>query len=310
MVVIQGDTTTALVGALTAFHAKVPVAHVEAGLRTHDNANPYPEEVNRRLISVLADLHFAPTPLSADNLLREGIPEQRILVTGNTVIDCLFEALQLKKEVLSLFVPPARFQGRRMILVTAHRRENWESGLRELCLALRDAVRTYLDLLVVFPVHLNPVVRRVVFPLLEAVENVVLLDPLPYWAFIEAMERAYLVVTDSGGVQEEAPSLGKPVLVVRDKTERPEAVAAGTALVVGTSRERIVRALCALLDDPAEYRRMASVQNPYGDGRAARRIVTSILHFFGLGAAPEPFSPGAHGRNRGEASRYACTSTA
>ena len=290
MVLVQGDTTTAFVGALAAFYLRIAVGHVEAGLRTHDMDNPYPEEANRRLISVLADLHFAPTRWSGDNLRREGIPSDRIVVTGNTVIDGLFEALRLNWGTLPLFVPVERLQDRRLVLVTAHRRENWDHGLAELCLALRDVARLYPDLVVLFPVHMNPVVRQSVFPLLSASENILLVDPLPYWAFIEAMERAYLIVTDSGGVQEEAPSLGKPVLVVREKTERPEGVAAGTVRIVGTTRAGIADSLRKLLDDPLEYERMATKRNPYGDGQAARRIVDAILYFFGRGEAPLPFT--------------------
>jgi UDP-N-acetylglucosamine 2-epimerase (non-hydrolysing) len=290
LVVVQGDTTTAFVGALAAFHGMVPVAHVEAGLRTHDKANPYPEEVNRRLISVIAELHFAPTSWSGENLRREGIAPDRILVTGNTGIDCLLEALRIKTHSLPLFVPAECLRGWRMLLVTAHRRENWDRGLAELCVALRDLVRLYPDVVVLFPVHVNPAVRQAVFPLLGASDKILLVDPLPYWAFIEAMEQSQIILTDSGGVQEEAPSLGKPVLVVREKTERPEGVVGGAAQVVGTTHDGIVAAVRRLLDDPVEYVRRSRRQNPYGDGLAARRVVDGILHFFGRGVAPEPFT--------------------
>jgi UDP-N-acetylglucosamine 2-epimerase (non-hydrolysing) len=212
-------------------------------------------------------------------------------VTGNTVIDCLFEALKLQHTSLPLFVPVERLTGRRLILVTAHRRENWDHGLGELCLALREIVQVYPDVIVLFPVHLNPVVRRTVFPVLGSCERVLLVDPLPYWAFIEAMERAFLILTDSGGVQEEAPSLGKPVLVIRETTERPEALFAGSAHLVGSRRHPIMEGMRRLLDDPAEYERLAIPNNPFGDGQAAKRIVAAVLHYFGCGEPPQPFVP-------------------
>jgi UDP-N-acetylglucosamine 2-epimerase (non-hydrolysing) len=291
MLLVQGDTTTAFAAALAAFHRRVPVGHVEAGLRTWDTANPYPEEANRRLAAVVADVHWAPTPGSAANLRREGVPAERVLVTGNTVIDCLLEAVRRARGALARFLPLEALDGRRLILVTAHRRENWDAGLGELCAALRELVDRHDDVVVLFPVHLNPVVRDAVRPLLGGRERVVLVDPLPYWAFVDAMARAHFIVTDSGGVQEEAPSLGKPVLVVREKTERPEAVAAGGARLVGRDRDGIVAAARALLEDAAEYRRMSRKRNPYGDGRAAQRIVGSLAHFFGRGPAPWPFHP-------------------
>jgi UDP-N-acetylglucosamine 2-epimerase (non-hydrolysing) len=289
LLVVQGDTTSALAGALAAFHARVPVGHVEAGLRTHQRHLPFPEEANRRLISVVADLHWAPTSGSAANLLREGVEAGRVVVTGNTVIDCLAEALRLGRQTLGQHVALDRLAGRRVILVTAHRRESWREGIGEVCEALDDVARERPDVAVLFPVHLNPIVRRTVFARLAGRANVHLVDPLPYWAFVEAMARAWVVVTDSGGIQEEAPWLGKPVLVTRASTERPEAIAAGVARIVGTDRGDVRRALDTLLDDPVAYARMAHRASPYGDGRAAGRIVQSIRHFFGRGEAPQPF---------------------
>jgi UDP-N-acetylglucosamine 2-epimerase (non-hydrolysing) len=281
MVLVQGDTTTAFAATLAAFHARLPVGHVEAGLRTHDLGRPYPEEGNRRLVSALAALHFAPTEGSAANLRREGVAPERILVTGNTVIDCLLDALRLDTGALAPLVPPAVLDGRRTILVTAHRRENWDGALGELCLALQDTVREFPDVAVLFPVHLNPAVRQVVAPVLGSTDRVALVDPLPYFAFVEAMNRAHLIVTDSGGVQEEAPTLGRPVLVVRDTTERPEAVQVGAARLVGGRRDGIAGAIRRLLQDPVEYRAMATRRNPYGDGRAAERVAQGVADFFG-----------------------------
>jgi UDP-N-acetylglucosamine 2-epimerase len=280
LVLVHGDTSTTLATALAAFYARIPVAHVEAGLRTGDMRAPWPEEANRRLTAPLADLHFAPTEASRANLLAEGIAADTIEVTGNTVIDALLAVvaridadaeLRASLDALFPFLDPAR----RLVLVTGHRRENFGAGFEQICEAIRDLAQRD-DVQVVYPVHLNPQVQEPVNRLLAGMPNVVLIPPLDYLPFVALMSRAYLILTDSGGVQEEAPSLGKPVLVMRDTTERPEAVAAGTVELVGTDRARIVASAGRLLDDPAAYERMSRAHNPYGDGQAARRIAERI----------------------------------
>lgn len=276
-VMVQGDTTTAMAAALAAFHRRIPVAHVEAGLRSHNLAHPFPEEANRRIADVLSTLHFAPTEAARDNLLRDGVDGKGVLVTGNTVIDALqwVAALPAPADVDALWGGHGE---RRLLLVTAHRRESFGPSMEQICLALRDLATRYRDSVsVVYPVHLNPRVREPVHRILGDLGNVTLAPPLDYLRFVHLMKRAYLVLTDSGGIQEEAPGLGKPVLVLREVTERPEAVEAGTARVIGTSRERVVGATAQLLDDPAEYARMAHAANPFGDGHAARRIVAALL---------------------------------
>jgi UDP-N-acetylglucosamine 2-epimerase (non-hydrolysing) len=275
-VVVQGDTTTAMVAALAAFYQRARVAHVEAGLRSGDRAHPFPEEVNRRVADTLSDLHFAPTETARDNLLREGLDGATVIVTGNTVIDALHWVAALPApDDLPAILPS---NGARLLLVTAHRRESFGAGMEEICLALRDIARRYGDRVhLAYPVHLNPKVREPVERILGDVANVALLPPLDYLHLVHLMKRSHLILTDSGGIQEEAPSLGKPVLVLREVTERPEAVAAGTARVVGTSRERVVSETMRLLDDQSEYERMARHSNPYGDGHAAERIVAALL---------------------------------
>lgn len=264
-VVVQGDTTTTFCGALAAFYQNIRVAHVEAGLRTYDRRQPFPEEINRCLTSQVADFHFAPTSGARDNLLRESVDEHRIWVTGNTAIDALFYTLE--KERMS--AQPAT----RNILLTAHRRESHGAGMERICEAVLELVERYPDIKVIYPVHLSPRVRRTVFARLENHERVDLIEPLDYRDFVLAMADAYLILTDSGGVQEEAPSLGKPVLVLREVTERPEASEAGVAKLVGTNKERIVDEAVKLLDDRDHYRTMSETQNPYGDGKAAGRII-------------------------------------
>jgi len=270
MVVVQGDTTTTFTGALAAFYLQIPVAHVEAGLRTYDRLQPFPEEINRCLTSQLADLHFAPTSQSRENLLKEGILDSDIWVTGNTAIDALFYT----RDKLGGEVPPSDQQ--RTVLLTAHRRENHGVGMEHICDAVLELVERYDDLRVVYPVHLSPRVRATVFGRLGDHPRVELLEPLGYPEFVVAMSTATLILTDSGGVQEEAPSLGKPVLILREVTERPEAMAAGVALAVGTDQERIVTEVSRLLDDEEHFRRMSEAMNPYGDGNAAGRIVDAI----------------------------------
>lgn len=271
-VVVHGDTTTALCGALAAFYARIPVAHVEAGLRTGDPAAPFPEEMNRVVVGRLSSLHFAPTAGAAANLRREGVAADAIVVTGNTGIDAVLEvrdALQAGR--LQATGLPELERRKKLILVTGHRRESFGPGFERICDALaRLAERS--DCQIVYAVHPNPQVTGVVWRRLGRRSNVHLIAPLPYVPFVALMQRAHILLTDSGGIQEEAPSLGKPVLVMRDKTERPEAVQAGTARLVGTAPERIVEECARLLEDPVEYERRARIHNPYGDGRAAERI--------------------------------------
>ena len=296
LVLVQGDTTTAFVGGLAAFYRRIAVGHVEAGLRTRNKYAPYPEEINRQFLGVLADLAFAPTATAQQALLAEGVPEHRILVTGNTVIDALLSAAARPHTFGIPALRDLQHDGGslRTLLVTAHRRENFGTPLADICLALRDLVAGRDDLRVVFPVHLNPRVRGAVLEILGGVPRVALIDPVDYLDFVHAMRCADLVLTDSGGVQEEAPSLGKPVLVARTTTERPEGIAAGTARLVGVRRNEIVAAVSTLLDDALEYARVQRAVNPYGDGSAAPRIVGGIRHFFGLTAAPPiPFDPSA-----------------
>lgn len=274
-VLTQGDTTTAMVGALAAFYHRIPVGHVEAGLRTWDKYQPFPEEINRKIADAVSDLHFAPTGTARENLLREGVSDASIIVTGNTVIDALLDVAGRDydwNEGELAGVP----RDKRLILVTAHRRENFGEPLRQICAAIKEVVESFPDAHVVYPVHLNPNVRSVAYEQLAGVEKVTLLDPLEYLPLVHLMKASYLLLTDSGGLQEEAPSLGKPVLVLREVTERPEGVAAGTVKIVGTDRRRIIAETARLLEDRAEYERMSRAINPYGDGRASERIIASL----------------------------------
>ena len=270
-VIVQGDTTSVFVSALAAYYRRIRVGHVEAGLRTADKFSPYPEEMNRRLASVLADLHFAPTPRARENLLRENVPPRSVHVTGNTVIDALLATLASPKpwRVPVLDRVPA---DRRIVLVTAHRRESFGAGFESICRALAALAERNPDIEIIYPVHLNPNVRGPVMRVLKRRPRVHLIEPIEYLPFAHLMERSYLILTDSGGIQEEAPAIGKPVLVMRDKTERPEAIEAGTAKLVGTDADRIVGEAERLLNSPRAYARMARAANPFGDGRAARRI--------------------------------------
>jgi UDP-N-acetylglucosamine 2-epimerase (non-hydrolysing) len=275
-VLTQGDTTTAMVGALIGFYHRVKVGHVEAGLRTWDKFQPFPEEINRKIADAVCDLHFAPTAASRDNLLREGVNDASILVTGNTVIDALLDVAARPYDWAAgelARVP----RDKKLILVTAHRRENFGPPLREICGALREIAARFPDVHLVYPVHLNPNVQQVVRTSLRDVPNISLLEPLDYLPLVQLMKASYLVLTDSGGLQEEAPGLGKPVLVLRGVTERPEGVQAGTVKLAGTDKDRIVRETARLLEDAAEYERMARAVNPYGDGHASQRIVESLL---------------------------------
>ncbi|HEX5314074.1 MAG TPA: UDP-N-acetylglucosamine 2-epimerase (non-hydrolyzing) [Gammaproteobacteria bacterium] len=279
VVVVQGDTTTTFSAALAAFYERIDVAHVEAGLRTGNRYSPWPEEMNRRLTSALATHHFAPTERARDNLLAEGIPGERIRVTGNTVIDALLRIVALARGEAATELA-RRFSyldaTRRLIVVTGHRRENFGPGFERICRALRRLAQRP-DVEIVYPVHLNPNVRAPVGRLLDGVANIHLVEPLDYLPFVGLLDRSWIILTDSGGVQEEAPSLGKPVLVLRDTTERPEAVAAGTVRLVGTDEDRIVAEAARLLDEPECYEAMARAHNPYGDGKAAPRIVKELL---------------------------------
>ncbi len=281
LAIVQGDTTTTLAGALAAFYARVPVAHVEAGLRTFDLDSPFPEEMNRLITGRLATLHFAATDWAAGNLAREGVPADFIQVTGNTGIDAVLtirDSLEAGK--LSGFSALPRDQTRKLIVVTAHRRESFGEGFLRICEAIGE-LASRPDVQIVWPVHPNPNVQYAVDATLRGKTNVMLIEPLDYVPFVDLMLRAHLLITDSGGVQEEGPSLGKPILVLREKTERPEAVDAGTVKLVGTERETIVREAVRLLEDREEYDRMARLHNPYGDGQACGRIAARVARYLG-----------------------------
>lgn len=271
LVLAQGDTTTTFIASLAAFYNKIPFGHVEAGLRTDNKYDPFPEEMNRRLTGVMTDLHFAPTELARENLLSEGIAAENVFVTGNTVIDALLGIAAREHTSDDERIRAAAASGR-MILMTAHRRENWGEPMRDICRAVKLIVDRNPDVTVVFPVHKNPIVRETVFPELDSVPRVILTEPPDYVPFVHMMKEACLILTDSGGVQEEAPSLGKPVLVLRKTTERPEGVDAGNAKLVGTDVDAIVGEAEKLLRDGAAYDAMASAASPYGDGHAAGRI--------------------------------------
>jgi len=281
-VLVQGDTTTAMAGALASYYRLVPVAHVEAGLRTGNKMQPFPEEVNRRMVSVIADLHLAPTELNRQNLLAEGIPAAKIVVTGNPVIDALQTIARQPEppEIASLLqtLDINQQSGKQLILVTAHRRENFGKPLENICEALQKlAVRYRSKVQIVYPVHLNPKVREPVYRMLDRIDNITLLPPLDYLPWVHLLKHATLLLTDSGGLQEEAPGLGVPVLVLRQVTERPEGVKVGTVKLVGTNTQQILTDTCRLLDNPREHQAMAQAVNPYGDGRAAERIVHALL---------------------------------
>ncbi len=286
-VLVQGDTTTTFASALAAFYRKIPVGHIEAGLRTYNKLNPFPEEVNRQLTSTLSELHFPPTELALGNLVNEGIGRDRILVTGNTVIDALLHTAETVRSA-----PPVVNVGggRRLILVTAHRRENFGKPIEEICRAIKTLVTERDDIEVAYPVHLNPNIKGPVHALLGGLERVHLIPVQSYTSFVKLMSSAFFIMSDSGGVQEEAPSLGKPVLVLRETSERMEAVEAGTVRLVGTDPETIVSEALSLLDDREHYERMSTVRNPFGDGRASERIAAAVMEHFGFGPRPIEFS--------------------
>jgi UDP-N-acetylglucosamine 2-epimerase (non-hydrolysing) len=282
MVLVHGDTATTFATSLAAYYQQIPVAHVEAGLRTGNLYSPWPEEGNRKLTGALAQLHFAPTTNSRDNLLKEGIAADRIIVTGNTVIDALLDVmkrLDVDQELFAKAAEPGAFldPARKLILVTGHRRESFGGGFERICQALMEVAQEHPEVDIVYPVHLNPNVREPVNRLLSGIGNIFLIEPLDYLPFVHMMSRAHIILTDSGGIQEEAPSLGKPVLVMRDTTERPEAVAAGTVKLVGSDTANIVRELNKLLLDQEAYKTMSFAHNPYGDGRACQRIIDTLL---------------------------------
>ena len=289
LVLVHGDTTTTFVGALAAFYHQIPVGHVEAGLRTGNKYSPYPEEMNRKLAGALTDLHFAPTATARQNLLRENIDPESIFVTGNTVIDALLATVKPDFRFADELLTSLDFTGQRVILVTTHRRENLGEPMRHVYQALKRIVTEFPDVEVVFPVHRNPKVREVVESVLGHLPRVHLTDPLDYEPFVNLMARSTLILTDSGGIQEEAPSLGKPVLVLRDTTERPEAIEAGTVRLIGTTEETVYQEAKILLTDSARYRAMSEAANPYGDGQAAQRIVRTILWRNGRVAVPPTY---------------------
>lgn len=281
IVLVHGDTSTTFAGALAAFYCKVKVGHVEAGLRTYDKYSPFPEEMNRKLTTALTDIYFAPTKNNRDNLLREQVAENLIYVTGNTVIDAIRATVEDEHVFQNEFLQTLDYQNKRVILVTAHRRENLGEPLACICRAIRRVVETHPDTEVVYPVHLNPAVRETAFDILGGHDRIHLIDPMDVEELHNLMARCFLVMTDSGGLQEEAPSLGKPVLVLRNETERPEAVTAGTVKIAGVDEETIFKMASQLLDDRAEYEKMSHAVNPYGDGFASRRTVDAILYYFG-----------------------------
>jgi len=291
VVVVQGDTSSAFTAALAAFYHHIPVVHLEAGLRTGNLYSPFPEEINRRLTAPVCALHLAPTETSRANLLAEGIDPDTIVVTGNTVIDALQVTTQRGVEFADPRVAAALRSGRRLLLVTSHRRESWGERMLEAMQAVRTIAEKHTDLQVLLPMHPNPLVRAVIEPTFAEVSNVLITEPLSYHEFAHAMQAAHILLTDSGGVQEEAPSLGKPVLVMRDTTERPEAVLAGTVLLVGTEGATIVRETLRILEDDDAYAAMANAVNPYGDGAAAPRAVAAIAQLVGKGQRLPDFTP-------------------
>lgn len=293
VVLVHGDTTTSTAAALAAFYQQIPVGHIEAGLRTHDIYSPWPEEMNRQITSRIATYHFSPTPLSKQNLLAEGIKEEQIVVTGNTVIDALYRVVDHIKKNLKLdaelesLLKQAGYdvtrlkEGKKLVLITGHRRENFGEGFVHICTAIKDLTKKYPDVDFVYPMHLNPNVRKPIHEVFEdnlsGLGNMFFIEPLEYLSFVYLMEKSNIVLTDSGGIQEEAPGLGKPVLVMRDTTERPEALEAGTVKLVGTSYDKIVNEVSALLENQDYYNKMSKAINPYGDGKACGRICTALV---------------------------------
>ncbi|MDF2674256.1 MAG: hypothetical protein K0R09_2524 [Clostridiales bacterium] len=292
MILVHGDTTTTFAGSLAAYYNKIQIGHVEAGLRTFDKYFPFPEEINRKLTGVMADVHFAPTQTSKNNLLNEGIKEEDIFITGNTAIDAMTLTVKKDYRFETEELNNIDFKNKKVIMVTAHRRENWGKPLNNICTALGKLADRYEDVEIVYLVHMNPVVRETAFDVLGNTDRVHLLPALNIMEAHNLMDRSYMILTDSGGIQEEGPHLGKPVLVMRDVTERPEAVAAGTVRVVGTDMDNIFNEACSLIENKNLYTSMANAVNPYGDGSASRRIVDGILYHFGkLEGRPIDFEP-------------------
>lgn len=282
LVLVHGDTSTTFASSLAAFYRQIPIGHVEAGLRTYNKYFPYPEEMNRKLTGCLADLHFAPTLTAKEALIKEGVKPESVTVTGNTVIDALLGTIKKDFYFNNALLDGIDYKTRKVILVTAHRRENLGEPMRNIFRAVKEIINENCDAEIIFPVHPNPKVRELAGKILGKTEPVHLIEPLDYEPFVNLMNRCYFVMTDSGGIQEEAPALGKPVLVLRNTTERPEAVEAGTVKLVGTAQQNIIREANLLLHDQKEYEKMANAVNPYGDGKAAARILQRILFFFGL----------------------------
>ncbi len=284
IVLIQGDTTTAFLIALSAFYKKIKVGHVEAGLRTNDKYNPFPEEINRQLTGKVADLHFAPTGRAYDNLLAEKVDEKSVFLTGNTVVDAInwgIEKIKRNKDVIDQKMPFKEMdKNKKVILVTMHRRESFGKEIEDICNAIKSIANRYEDIQIVYPVHLNPNVKGPVHDILGNLENIILTRPLDYESFIWLMYRSYFIITDSGGIQEEAPTLKKPVLVIRKKTERMESVELGLSKLIGTDKDDLIDNVSKLLNDESEYKKMISDQNPYGDGEAARKILDCIADYF------------------------------
>ncbi|MFC0428842.1 non-hydrolyzing UDP-N-acetylglucosamine 2-epimerase [Chryseobacterium scophthalmum] len=278
-VYVHGDTTTTMAASIAGFYSGAKICHIEAGLRTHDKRSPFPEEINRQVAGRIADYHFAPTQQSKENLLKENVDQESVIVTGNTVIDALLDSSNkvkvLENPEINL-LKSITDVNKKIILVTGHRRENHGQGFINICEALKEIAQSNKDVQIIYPVHLNPNVKKPVYEILSRVDNIKLIDPLAYPAFVWLMNKSYMIITDSGGVQEEAPSLGKPVLVMRDTTERPEAVEAGTVILVGTDKEKIIRETNSLLNNAERYENMSALHNPYGDGKACERIVNFI----------------------------------
>ena len=291
MTLVQGDSATSFAAALTSFFYRVPIGHVEAGLRSGKKFSPYPEEMNRRLISNLADIHFAPTVMAYESLKALNVAEKNIYVTGNTIIDAL-NMIARHQYSVDTIIPPASYKGKKLILLTAHRRENFGIHLKNICEATNKIAQKREDVLLIVLVHKNPIVKETLQNQLSNQKNIQLIEPLDYEPFIHLMKMSYLILTDSGGIQEEAPSFGKPVLLLRDTTERPEAVIAGVAKFVGSDPAKIIQETEALLDNQELYQKMAKKVNPYGDGQAAQRITLALLHYFGFtDKKPENFAP-------------------
>ena len=282
MVIVQGDTTTTFAGSLAAFYHRIPIAHVEAGLRTYDKWNPFPEEINRRLTSCITDLHFAPTETARKALLDEGFPPSSVYVTGNSVVDALDYSVKKNYSPSTETLKNILSSQQKIVLITMHRRENWGEPMAGAARAIKKLARQFRHLQFVFPVHLNPVVRNTVYPILKDEKNIFLIEPLDYYDFVNLMARSYLILTDSGGVQEEGPHFGIPILVLRSVTERPDAVTFGTVKLVGLDEENIYQAAATLIQDASEYRKMANAVNPYGDGKTSQRIVQIIKNYFKL----------------------------